>query len=693
MIRLSELRSVCCVLALAGGAARADSGPDASVEVDPETIVIVDRAPDETARDRERALADAPFVTVLHPDEHPAAASVADALATSAGAQTRSLGGLGAYQSVSVRGAAPGHTAVLIDGVPLTRIAAVTTDLGRFSLGSFGEVELYRGAVPVELGGAGVGGAVNLVTRLGRGEKGERVRASVGVGSFGARHVRAHYGDDHGALLSATTIGYQAATGDFTYFDDNGTLLNPNDDGYRVRGHNGFAQLDVASRVATEDRRTEGGARLALKRQDLPGSTTQPAIAADLATLDVIGDVRHDARLGRGTLRTLVFGLIETQHLRDPMGELGLGQADRRYLTLSGGASSTWKVPLGAHRLAAGLELRGDRFRDRDRTQPAQTGSRLGGAPTLALDLALAPALLVTPAVRVDVQRSAPTPMSVGPTANEPVEPRWDVVPSPRLAARLAITGDLSLKGSVGRYARLPTLTEVFGNRGFLLGSPDLRPERGPSSDLGVVWAPAKALGALDRVLVSANVFGSRARDTIAIVTYAGFAARAVNLGSTQSYGAELVASARLARRLSLTTSYTRLVTEQLSNDPAIDGNPVPRRPGHQLYARADAAHTLLGRALGLRLDVAYQGQSSLDAAALGRVPARLLVGAGTRVELAGGVALAISVENLADARVAYLPLDPPPSPSLTETPTPLVDVAGFPLPGRSFYLSLDWTY
>src|SRR3970282_393250 len=46
-----------------------------------ETIVIEGRAPDEAARDRDRALGDAPFVTVLHPDEHPATASVADAIA------------------------------------------------------------------------------------------------------------------------------------------------------------------------------------------------------------------------------------------------------------------------------------------------------------------------------------------------------------------------------------------------------------------------------------------------------------------------------------------------------------------------------------------------------------------------------------------------------------------------------------
>src|ERR1041385_1129532 len=150
-----------CLL-LAALCASASAEPDAgSQTVDPETIVVIDKAPDPdaapAARDRDRALGEAPFVTVVHADEHPGTTSVADAIGTTVGVQSRSLGGLGAYASISVRGAAPGHTVVLVDGIPLARLAAVTTDLGRYALDSFSEVELYRGAVPVELGGAGVG--------------------------------------------------------------------------------------------------------------------------------------------------------------------------------------------------------------------------------------------------------------------------------------------------------------------------------------------------------------------------------------------------------------------------------------------------------------------------------------------------------------------------------------------------------
>jgi vitamin B12 transporter len=670
-----------------------------------ETIVVIDRAPADSpaARDRARALGDAPFVTIVHPDEHPATTSVADALGQTVGALTRSLGGLGAYESVSVRGAAPGQTLVLIDGVPLARIAQVTTDLGRFALATFGEVELYRGSVPVELGGAGVGGALNLVTRLGRGEHGERATGSIGVGSFGARHARLHYGDAHldGRVLSSTTIGYQGATGDYTYYDNNGTPLAPPQpvEPNKVRHNNGFDQVDAATRVGAAERGPAGGVRASWKHQGLPGSTAQPSLQASLSTVDVVGDARAEHAIGGGgaIARELGYVLVETQELRDPLGELGLGAQARANLTLSAGATTTWRFAVGADRAIAGLELRGDHFRDRDEAgvQPEVTGDRAGGALLAAYDRALAPQLVVTPAIRLDVLRTAPAPTTVGPDALMRVEPRWDVVPSPRVTARLAVGDDGAIKASGGWYVRLPTLVELFGNRGFIVGQPTLRPERGPSAEFGGVWAPARTLGdgVIDRVLVEADVFATRPRDTIAFITTGGFIARAENIGRSESYGAELVASARAWRTVSLALAITELATAQISDDVNFDGKALPRTPAHVVYARADLARRLLDRACAAWLDASYQAESFLDNASLARVPERLLVGAGVRVELGARFVLAVAVENLADARIAYLPLVPPPSPTFTSTPTALADVAGFPLPGRTFYLSLDWSY
>jgi iron complex outermembrane receptor protein len=438
--------------------------------------------------------------------------------------------------------------------------------------------------------------------------------------------------------------------------------------------------------------------RAAYKRQGLPGSITAPSQAAQLSTTDVVGDGAFDAGVGAATAHHAAYLLVERQHLGDPRGELGLGSEDRDFLTLAGGASSTWRAAIGPHRGAAGVELRAERFRDRDASgaQPVLVGNRLAAAVTAAFDAVIDPPearLVVTPAVRLDLVRTAPTPMTSGPSALVPVAPRRDTVASPRLNARLAATDDMAVKGSAGWYVRLPTLTEVFGDRGFLLGSPELRAERGPSADLGAVWAPAAPLGDVDRIFVELGGFAHRAHDTIALINSAGFVARAANLGDTDAYGGELVVSARYARLLGVTASYTRLVTSQHSSDPSLDGQAVPRQPGHALYARGELAHRVLGRDAALWLDTAWQSMSTIDPGGRSRVPGRALLGAGARVELVRGLGVALVVANLADIRIVQRPLDPPPSPSLTEAPTPLTDVAGFPLPGRSFDLSLDWTY
>ena len=50
-----------------------------------------------------------------------------------------------------------------------------------------------------------------------------------------------------------------------------------------------------------------------------------------------------------------------------------------------------------------------------------------------------------------------------------------------------AITDAVTAKGSAGWYTRLPTLLELFGDRGYIAGNEALRPERGTSVDGGLV--------------------------------------------------------------------------------------------------------------------------------------------------------------------------------------------------------------
>lgn len=705
------------VVLVVAAVARAQPAPTDAEPPVSETIVIVDHGPrggtgeltsaDPEARDRRRGLAASEFVTVIHVDERAGETrGVAEAVGATAGADVRVLGGLGSFASIAVRGASAGHTQVSIDGVPLSRLGSVTADLSRYELDSFDEVALYRGAVPVTLGGAGVGGALDLVTRVGRAPTGERWRVTLGAGSYGARSGRVRFGDgdpDDGAALTAEA-GYAGARGDYRFFDDGGTSLDPSDDRTSIRANNGYDELDALIRAggtcADGARRWAIGARAVGKRQGVPGTGWDQALHTRLDTAGGTVDGNY-AIDGPGAIDGLAvkatgFATLEWQAFRDPDDEIGLASEDRRYLTVGGGAQAAATYRRGAHRLAGALELRGDHYRDREvgRAAPLATaGERLGGALAISDDLGLAAGrIAIEPALRLEALHTAPlVDASAGMPRAAPA--RDELLWSPRLAARGLATPDLAIKASVGRYARVPTALELFGDRGFIVGRPDLRTEHGWSGDLGAVFAPARAAGPIDRVYVEVAAFAARPTDVITLVTTGGLVTRPVNLAGADLHGVEVAATMRVKRALSLTGNYTWLDARQRSSQPSLDGKQLPGRPAHAAYLRADAARRWRGRQGSLYADAAFTTGAFLDEANLNQIPRRLLFGAGAKVELHRAVALGLEVKNLADQRVETVPLEPPPRPDLTEVPRALSDLAGYPLPGRAFYLRVELLY
>lgn len=713
-----------------GAESATGTDPGAATDVQPsETIEIHGRAPEGDAvhRDAGRGLSDPGFVTVVHVDERAGeTASVAEVLAEGVGVQVRSTGGLGSFSSLSVRGAEPGHTTILVDGVPVSRLASVGFDLGRFDLRSVSEIELYRGAVPASYGGAALGGALNLITRTGPGPDGETMNIDAGLGAFGARHARVRWlggetGGDGGHHLSVT---YAGAAGDFRYFDDRGTNLETGDDRVVARENNHYDQIDAVAR--TRGRRGaldyQAGLRSGWKDQGVPGSASVQSSRTALASMTHIADVQvSQERLAGSPAMTghvSAYGVLEWQRYQDPAGEVGLGVQNRRYTSASAGTVARISLDPAAwgvfgHLTTASVEARLDHFRDRDASAGevggpdegagAEIGASTHGrrttlAATVAHTWSATERLTVYPAVRVDWLRTNPLADRNRPAPGA-MDRRDDLVPSPRVSARLSLAESVVAKGSVGRYMRAPTALELFGDRGFTVGNPALKNEVGTSAELGLVFAPMRPLRQdrvrerlrLDRVYVEAALFARRARDAIVFVSSGGPAATALNLGDTRVHGLEASWSMRALRVVTLQGNYTFLHTEQRSPMISYDRQPLPQRPRHQLYGRLDVEGTGITRALSVWGDASWVTSSFLDAAGLSRVPGRALIGAGARLAPWRALSIGIEVKNLTDQRVEHLTLEPPPRPDLTSVPQAVADVFGYPLPGRAFYLTATW--
>jgi iron complex outermembrane receptor protein len=646
-----------------------------------------------------RGLEDTAFVTEVQVRDHAAeTTSVAEVLARTMGVSVRSLGGLGGFSSLSVRGADPGNTAVFVDGVPLSRVASATINLERFALESFSTLELYRGGVPVELGGAALGGALQLRTRVGVSPGDAPWTFTAGAGSFGARRLHARWLGGSAADGHHLSLAYAGASGDFSYFDHNGTDADTSDDHFATRENNHFDRIEAVARKRwqRDALAIEAGARWSFARQGIPGGTGVPVRHAALTTIGQLADasVTQQSLLGSPRLVGTASGFLDLswQHYRDPEAEVGVGAQDRTYRTVSAGVNGRVHVDLGPqHMSALGLELQVDHFRERDALAMAgaslrSRGMRTGAAASASHEWTAGERLTVHPAVRLDWLRTVPLADPNDPGNNGDLVTRSEVLASPRLAARVRLASALVAKASAGRYFRPPTVLELFGDRGYVVGDPSLPSEAGLSADLGLVLAPARAFHlrglAADRLYLETAAFTRRSRHTIGFVTTAGVSG-ARDLGDAQAHGIETGASARLAGMITLSGNHTWLTTRQESPIVSYDGKPLPGRPRHQIFGRVDATGMLRGRRASVWADALWTTGNVLDRAGLNHVPGRELLGAGLAIEIAAGLQLGLEGKNLTNHRVETI--------AWTDSPRAVADYFGYPLPGRTFYVTAEW--
>ena len=91
--------------------------------------------------------------------------SAAEVLASLPGVQYTRQGGVGSFQTVSIRGVSAKNIVVCIDGVPLNDASGGAVDLGTIDLNQVEKIEVYKDRVPAKFGGRGIGGAINFVTK------------------------------------------------------------------------------------------------------------------------------------------------------------------------------------------------------------------------------------------------------------------------------------------------------------------------------------------------------------------------------------------------------------------------------------------------------------------------------------------------------------------------------------------------
>jgi len=577
------------------------------------------------------------------------ARTVAELIATSPGVSVQHSGGPGQSAFVSLRGASPDQSLVLLDGIPLQGPGGDAIDLSTLPSSFVSKVIVSRGVLGAQLGAGALGGAVELVPkRVGPSEP--RFGVQLSAGSFGTVQLAAD-----AAILAADAARWTVALqldrteGDFHYARQF-TPEIPDAPYYAASRENADATRgsvlvrgEVPLREGLElDALFQGTAA----DRGLPGPVGMFTPRARESDEGGIFGARLRATLGETVISARAWGRASLVQLRAlglgfdcPQGGSSPACALQQSHTIGTRAEIEVAFPLSAsHSLTTSLSAGGEWL----------AGSYAGIHRREIVSLAvsddaslLQQALSVHPALRLDL---------VGGVAA--VSPGLTATARPFSGSVLEA---LELRAGVGASFRPPSFSELYLDTGPTQPNPDLRPERALSIDTGLRWKTPP-------LTASVGIFWSRYRDLILYELFPPARVKPYNIGAARISGAEVQLGVRLPFEVGLELAYSFVDAVNERPSATQQGRKLSYRSPHRLFARLDRrSDRLEGFA-----EVELSSATPRNAYGTADLPTQVRVDAGAGLRVAGPLWVDVEVRNLLDDRTQQ-------------------DLFLYPLPGASF--------
>jgi outer membrane cobalamin receptor len=641
------------------------------------------------------------FVAVLDLGERRSRVEdLASVLSQMVGVQVRQYGGLGSFATVSIRGSSSNQVDLYLDGMPLGDSYTGVANLGDLPLDGIQGIEVYRGVSPPNLGSTAIGGVINLRTDTRNPSSGTvpaagavpaadtpalaprntLAEARASYGSFDTSRYVVSIWPSIGPVKAFLHGKYFQTRGDFTFLDDKGTPDNPADDTEAHRINNDSETINVLARVETRvpiAGKVSLGHNTVLSENGVPGigsnqsATARSERAAHMTYLELDPDSWLGKRLD---VSAKAHYSTTGEQFHDPNGEIGLARqdTDNGFTTYGGDLKTTFNLrPLTFELFWEGKD---ERFRPRSKIPTPTEGpdrTREAYTTVLSTDFAFDRfGLVLSYTERFHSYTSE--------FYDPPRFPWLPPQPQGRVSGdretsqygfRWLATSFLTVKGNWGEYYRLPTFLELFGNAGSITGSSDLEPEKGLNRDIGAVFSFDR-MGPFGSVFFEAVYLDNKVEDLILFFPNSQFTSRPENIGAARIKGCEISFSSLVSTRLRVAGNYTFLDGKDTGPIPYYNGNELPGRPKHDLAVFFDFMH----RVGNLSYEYHRIGPNYLDPANQMRVPARDIHNLALRWNtFQKGVALTLEGRNLTDNRVS--------------------DVNGFPLPGRSYFVTVSYQH
>jgi vitamin B12 transporter len=205
--------------------------------------------------------------TAINPEDAPAqvqvltaeaiqgvgAKTVADALSMVSGVLVRDYGSETGMKNISIHGLSPTNVTVLLDGSPMNQALNGNVDLSLLPVNSIDHLEYMSGGASALYGGNALGGVINIVTR--RADKGLHIRMMQELGSFDESRTAVECSGTIKGVGSVIGYTIETGAGDFPYTvhrTGSDTTVHQIDNDYKRKSAywNGKYQIEGIAEVA-----------------------------------------------------------------------------------------------------------------------------------------------------------------------------------------------------------------------------------------------------------------------------------------------------------------------------------------------------------------------------------------------------------------------------------------------------------
>jgi len=496
--------------------------------------------------------------------------SLADILAAYAGIQTRQTGGMGSFQSISIRGMQGNQIAIAIDGVLLQNIGVA--DFGSIDLNQYEKIEVYKSHVPAKFAANGMGGVINLISKDAA-AKGGKFYAS--YGSYNSRHISMQASASlTDSIFWTSNISYRASDNNFPYLNRNGTMYNTEDDFWakrknakysQISGNHSFTFVDKKNSVLRIEHSSEAGG--------IPGRESNETKIANSATDNILASFEIEPKNETFDFGLLGFAGVEkdiskwhrTLDLinfgeRDQLTEMGL-------LTKNGGGQGSFYLGNSFAKTEFHTYMNYQYLESRNNSAMYSNYELSNSVFQASLASTLAPLdffnITANAASRFSKQKQESGWFSdVSSLVDSVFKERTQNLNSGRISVNFGrVNSAWSSFLAVGHYFRDPSVFELFSTTFGILSNPDLRAEQGEQAELGLGYKTKKTRA-------SATLFANRIRDRIFYYASGPFSKPVNNNQEGEVYGIESELFAELFKWLKINANATFQNPDNLPNEP-----------------------------------------------------------------------------------------------------------------------------